>query len=141
MKHVYQCRSQAFFSEDYIELEFEKAVIPTSINIYETYNPGAVVRILALHSSAEKILTADSSTALCPAWEVYKLISECQCSVSLMKVKFHLDFVGMFCIQSKCYEHFERITHIFTTSPASQISMQAYPVGIQQSSFAILYRT
>lgn len=32
-------------SEDYIIVKFEQAVIATRIIIYETYNPGAVVRI------------------------------------------------------------------------------------------------
>lgn len=32
---------------DYIILKFENAVLPKSIKIYETYNPGAIVRILA----------------------------------------------------------------------------------------------
>jgi len=31
-----------------LDLEFQEYVIPTKIEILETYNPGAVVRILAL---------------------------------------------------------------------------------------------
>ena len=37
------------------ELEYAEALIPSVINVYETYNPGAVVRILACNSDpAEK---------------------------------------------------------------------------------------
>ena len=32
----------------FLDLEFKDYVIPTKIEILETYNPGAVVRILAL---------------------------------------------------------------------------------------------
>ena len=35
-------------SQDYIDILFEQPVYPWSIAIYETYNPGALVRILAL---------------------------------------------------------------------------------------------
>ena len=31
-----------------LDLEFQEYVIPTKIEILETYNPGAVVRVLAL---------------------------------------------------------------------------------------------
>ncbi|CAK8678714.1 unnamed protein product [Clavelina lepadiformis] len=41
-------RSSSFQSQDYIDVIFDKAVFPWSIAIYETYNPGAIVRILAL---------------------------------------------------------------------------------------------
>nr|CAB3245152.1 F-box/LRR-repeat protein 4 [Phallusia mammillata] len=41
-------RSLKFQSQDYIDVVFDKAVYPWSIAIYETYNPGALVRILAL---------------------------------------------------------------------------------------------
>ncbi|XP_074659098.1 F-box/LRR-repeat protein 4-like isoform X2 [Tubulanus polymorphus] len=37
-----------FFSTDFIELQFSVPVHPFEIRIYETYNPGAVVRILAV---------------------------------------------------------------------------------------------
>ncbi|XP_064647342.1 F-box/LRR-repeat protein 4-like isoform X2 [Lineus longissimus] len=36
-----------FVSQDYIDLSFDTPVIPTKIEIYETYNPGAVSRIVA----------------------------------------------------------------------------------------------
>ncbi|MGH0154780.1 UNVERIFIED_CONTAM: hypothetical protein FKN15_005048 [Acipenser sinensis] len=36
-----------FHSQDYVELAFEDPVYPTSIEILETYHPGAVIRILA----------------------------------------------------------------------------------------------
>ncbi|XP_063240137.1 F-box/LRR-repeat protein 4 isoform X3 [Bacillus rossius redtenbacheri] len=34
-------------SQDYIELEFEQAVFPSRVHVYEIYNPGAVVRVWA----------------------------------------------------------------------------------------------
>ncbi|RZF32510.1 hypothetical protein LSTR_LSTR013766 [Laodelphax striatellus] len=34
-------------SQDYIDLRFEQAVFPVTISIYETFNPGSVVRIWA----------------------------------------------------------------------------------------------
>lgn len=37
----------SFSSQDYIELIFPKKVYPLSLEIYETYNPGCVVKILA----------------------------------------------------------------------------------------------
>ena len=42
------CRSPGFKSQDYIDVLFEQPVFPWAIAIYETYNPGALVRILAL---------------------------------------------------------------------------------------------
>lgn len=47
-------------SEDFVDLEFQEYVIPTKIEILETFNPGAVVRILALLWGGE-----DSSGAIC----------------------------------------------------------------------------
>ncbi|XP_061186169.1 F-box/LRR-repeat protein 4-like [Saccostrea echinata] len=44
-----------FVSQDYIELEFEYEVFPTKIDIYETYNPGTIVRILACDSSGTDV--------------------------------------------------------------------------------------
>ena len=43
-----------------IDLEFQEYVIPTKIEILETFNPGAVVRILALLWGRE-----DSNGAIC----------------------------------------------------------------------------
>ena len=36
------------------ELRYEEPVIPAGIDIYETYHPGAVVRILACNSDPER---------------------------------------------------------------------------------------
>lgn len=44
----YQC------NDDYIELMFDHKVYIQKLNIYETYNPGAIVRIYALDQSAIK---------------------------------------------------------------------------------------
>lgn len=38
------------YSDDFVELQFEKKVCPAFLHIYETYNPGTVVRVLALHN-------------------------------------------------------------------------------------------
>jgi len=35
------------------ELQYNRKVIPTAINIYETYHPGAVVRVLACNSDPQ----------------------------------------------------------------------------------------
>ena len=37
----------------FLELEYEKEVIPSGINILENYHPGAVVRILACNSHSK----------------------------------------------------------------------------------------
>ncbi|CAG5008911.1 unnamed protein product [Parnassius apollo] len=39
-------------SQDYVEVSFERAVYPLEVAIFETYNPGALVRIWALGSAA-----------------------------------------------------------------------------------------
>lgn len=36
-----------FCSDDFVEIQFQHAVYPTEIKIFETYNPGAVVKIMA----------------------------------------------------------------------------------------------
>ncbi|XP_069110963.1 F-box/LRR-repeat protein 4-like [Argopecten irradians] len=41
-----------FCSEDFIEISFDIEVYPCKIEIWETYNPGAVVKILACDSSS-----------------------------------------------------------------------------------------
>ena len=40
------------FSCLFLDLQFIKFVYPTKIDILETYNPGAVVRVLALESGS-----------------------------------------------------------------------------------------
>lgn len=35
----------SYESEDYLIVKFEQPIIPTKLLIYETFNPGAVVRI------------------------------------------------------------------------------------------------
>lgn len=39
-----------FDSQDFIDLEFEEAVYPYQVNVFETYNPGSVVKIWAADS-------------------------------------------------------------------------------------------
>lgn len=54
----------------FLDLEFKDYVIPTKIEILETYNPGAVVRILALlpgnsnsnqRSDKKRLVTAEDN--------------------------------------------------------------------------------
>uniref|UniRef100_F6TDN1 F-box domain-containing protein n=1 Tax=Ciona intestinalis TaxID=7719 RepID=F6TDN1_CIOIN len=47
-KKDHRPRAFPFTSQDYIDVVFDQAVYPWSIAIYETYNPGSLVRILAL---------------------------------------------------------------------------------------------
>lgn len=47
------CNLSTFIN--YLELEFEYAVHPTKIEIWETYNPGTIVRILACDSSGTDV--------------------------------------------------------------------------------------
>ncbi|XP_077978669.1 F-box/LRR-repeat protein 4-like [Glandiceps talaboti] len=51
--------SDSFISQDFVELWYEDKVYPQEIRIYETYHPGAVVRILALKNNP----STSSSTA------------------------------------------------------------------------------
>ncbi|XP_052223754.1 F-box/LRR-repeat protein 4-like isoform X4 [Dreissena polymorpha] len=50
-----------FCSQDYIELAFPEKIYPLEVRIYETYNPGCVVRILACDYDGE----TDVDTGLC----------------------------------------------------------------------------
>ncbi|XP_045536507.1 F-box/LRR-repeat protein 4 [Papilio machaon] len=44
--------SRAIPSQDYVEVSFERSVYPLEVAIFETYNPGALVRIWALGTGA-----------------------------------------------------------------------------------------
>ncbi|XP_070566356.1 F-box/LRR-repeat protein 4-like isoform X2 [Ptychodera flava] len=44
--------SETFISQDFVELLYEEKVYPKEIKIMETFNPGAVVRILALKNAS-----------------------------------------------------------------------------------------
>ncbi|PVD31024.1 hypothetical protein C0Q70_10300 [Pomacea canaliculata] len=46
----YKKKFSSFYSEDYIVVSFEERLYPVAVKIYETYNPGAVVKILAADS-------------------------------------------------------------------------------------------
>ncbi|XP_065839547.1 F-box/LRR-repeat protein 4-like [Oscarella lobularis] len=46
-------RPEAFISQDFVELEFPTPVFPSKVDIIETYNPGAVVRVLACNASVD----------------------------------------------------------------------------------------
>ncbi|XP_052681217.1 F-box/LRR-repeat protein 4-like isoform X2 [Crassostrea angulata] len=54
-KRKFKRTPPGFVSQDFIELEFEYAVHPTKIEIWETYNPGTIVRILACDSSGTDV--------------------------------------------------------------------------------------
>eukprot|EP00794_Sanderia_malayensis_P003795 gene3795-4320_t len=55
-----------FQATDFVDLYYSHAVLPTKIEIYETYNPGAVVRILACNKAPhESFIDADQIL-----WEV-----------------------------------------------------------------------
>lgn len=49
--------SSRITSDDYIDVAFEQSVYPFRVSIYETYNPGTVVRIWAKNSSVVPIAT------------------------------------------------------------------------------------
>ncbi|KRT78169.1 F-box domain-containing protein [Oryctes borbonicus] len=51
--------------QDYITLRFEAAVIPTAVIIYETYNPGAVVRIWARHTGENWLILWEGKPEIC----------------------------------------------------------------------------
>ncbi|GJQ85449.1 putative F-box LRR-repeat protein [Trypoxylus dichotomus] len=52
--------------QDYITLRFEAAVIPTAVIIYETFNPGAVVRIWARHTGESWLILWEGKPQICP---------------------------------------------------------------------------
>lgn len=54
-------------SEDYVVLRFEFYVIPTGVTIYETYNPGAVVRLWGRNSGCEWRLLWEGAPEKCDA--------------------------------------------------------------------------
>ncbi|XP_064456546.1 F-box/LRR-repeat protein 4-like isoform X2 [Ornithodoros turicata] len=41
-------------SQDFLEVQFERAVQPVELKIFETYNPGSIVRILAFDAVVER---------------------------------------------------------------------------------------
>ncbi|XP_071102258.1 F-box/LRR-repeat protein 4-like [Haliotis cracherodii] len=49
---VYKKTPRAYCSMDFIELSFEQKVYPIRLDVYETYHPGAVVKIMACDTTA-----------------------------------------------------------------------------------------
>ncbi|XP_046548934.1 F-box/LRR-repeat protein 4-like [Haliotis rubra] len=49
---VYKKTRRAYCSMDFIELSFEQKVYPIRLDVYETYHPGAVVKIMACDTTA-----------------------------------------------------------------------------------------
>lgn len=56
--------------EEWLELSYDVAVLPTHVRIHETYNPGAVVRIDAQDAEGtwHVLWAGQDSTRDCPAW-------------------------------------------------------------------------
>jgi F-box/leucine-rich repeat protein 4 len=83
-----------FRYRDFIELEYSDPVIPTAIEIFETYNPGGVVRILALPVAGK-----DSSCRWQVLWEgpvVTGLPDKARCfKPELRAVKFHTNLIRL----------------------------------------------
>ncbi|XP_060598191.1 F-box/LRR-repeat protein 4-like [Ruditapes philippinarum] len=60
----------SFCSQDYIELSFQRKIYPLKLEIYETYNPGCVVKILACERSEDTdVDTGHSLTRWKTLWE------------------------------------------------------------------------
>ncbi|XP_046846499.1 F-box/LRR-repeat protein 4-like [Xenia sp. Carnegie-2017] len=55
LKSFKQYHQSDFLSQDFIDIRYSYSVYPTKIEIFETYNPGAVVRILACDSETKYI--------------------------------------------------------------------------------------
>ncbi|XP_022916344.1 F-box/LRR-repeat protein 4 [Onthophagus taurus] len=62
-KHYMPQDQEEIFAEDFISLRFDEAVVPRTIIIYETYNPGAVVRIWGrIHGDKWHVLWEETPT-------------------------------------------------------------------------------
>ncbi|SOE22858.1 WD40-like Beta Propeller Repeat [Spirosomataceae bacterium TFI 002] len=53
--------SGSSFGEDYIHVSFEKAIVPKTVAIAETHNPGGIARIFGYTASKEEILLYQNS--------------------------------------------------------------------------------
>ncbi|XP_048580350.1 F-box/LRR-repeat protein 4 isoform X2 [Nematostella vectensis] len=93
-----------FISQDFADIAYEVPVYPKVINILETYNPGAVVRILALQTDTNMVhtkrrwVTLWSGPPQCPppvARMFSPQIRRCDKPTSLIRLEFnqdHLDY-------------------------------------------------
>lgn len=82
-----------FRCRDFIELEFDRPVVPTQIEIFETYNPGSLVRILALPSAGK-----DSLVRWQVIWkgQVQDVPPESRCfKPDLRPVQFHTNLIRL----------------------------------------------
>lgn len=60
----------SFCSQDFIELSFQKKVYPLKLEIFETYNPGCVVKILACEKSDDTdVDTGNTPTKWTVLWQ------------------------------------------------------------------------
>ncbi|KAL8579041.1 hypothetical protein ACOMHN_035980 [Nucella lapillus] len=55
-------------SEDFIEVQFERRLYPVAVHIYETYNPGAIVRILGCDYQAGSSVDSGSQSRWRTLW-------------------------------------------------------------------------
>ena len=53
--------SSSSTGEDFLELTYAVPVIPTQVNIYQTYNPGSIVRVALVTEDGENIFVPDSA--------------------------------------------------------------------------------
>jgi beta-lactamase regulating signal transducer with metallopeptidase domain/HEAT repeat protein len=76
---------------EWLLLEYERAVRPHSVKVYETYNPGAVVKVSVIDESGEEILAWEGSDPTRP--EQQTGVSEIPIGVNsaVRNVKLYLD--------------------------------------------------
>lgn len=62
--------SESPTGEDYLELTYDEAVIPTQINIYQSYSPGSIIRVEVANSDTGETFeienSADPGDSPCP---------------------------------------------------------------------------
>ena len=62
--------SETATGEDYLILYYDEAVIPTEINIYQSYTPGSIIRVEVANSETEDVFeienSADPGDSPCP---------------------------------------------------------------------------
>ncbi|RZC40330.1 F-box/LRR-repeat protein 4, partial [Asbolus verrucosus] len=78
-------------AEDYITLGFESAVVPRDICIYETYNPGAVVRIWGRYSDLNWKLLWEGPPQICPeeSRKFHPTIRKLNCLINEIRLEFN----------------------------------------------------
>ncbi|XP_028130529.1 F-box/LRR-repeat protein 4 isoform X2 [Diabrotica virgifera virgifera] len=87
-------------AEDYITVEFEEALVPSDICIYEIFNPGAVVRIrgkLSTESNSKWILLWEGAPEKIPpiSRKFHKKIKNIDSLINTLRIEFnptHLEY-------------------------------------------------